>query len=268
MANPRWNSQKNGYGTAIWAAKIAFCVIGILSFCAAVPVAAGALASAVPGFWGSLRSWLARPYLFIAVHFIILVIWKLSDQKQQQHQHHCEEWAVEEHITDSGNPAKVESFNRSHTAPLLRKPTPEIWPSATKVGVPSVDPGESSTSEASCITTESSERSTASSAFMAKKSAEPESKSSITMMEEEDEAVAVATVAGMANDSMEVTWKAIAKKSSRAAAVPPAAAKSSQHARQPEPPPPSTGHDDLNRRFDDFIKKNHEQIRLLNSRRR
>ncbi|KAJ8459385.1 hypothetical protein OPV22_032311 [Ensete ventricosum] len=268
MENPRRNSQKNGYGTTIWAAKIAFCFIGILSFCAAVPVAAGALASALPGFWESLRSWLGRPYLFIAVHFIILVIWKLSDQKQQQHQHHREEWVVEEHMTDSGSRAKVESFNHSHTAPLLRKPTLEIWPSATKVGVPSVDPGESSTSEASCITTESGERSTASSAFMAEKSAEPESKSSIMVTEEEAEAVAAATVAGLANASVEATWKAIAQKSSRTAAVPPAAAKSRQHARQPEPPPSSTGHDDLNRRFDDFIKKNHEQIRLLNSRRR
>ncbi|KAJ8465983.1 hypothetical protein OPV22_028535 [Ensete ventricosum] len=227
MANPRWNSQTNGYDTAIWAAKITFCFIGILSFGAAaraaVPAAVEALASAVPGFWEFLRTWLAPPYLFIAVHFIILVIWKLSDQKQEHHQHR-EQWAAAELMAEPGNPAKVKSFEPLHISPvpILRKPSPEMWrdeisPSPTTPALRAPDPGESSTSDASCLTTESGEISTASSASVVKKSAEPESMSSLKVKKDEDEAAAVATAAGIENDSMEATWKAIMEKSSRAA---------------------------------------------------
>ncbi|XP_064951457.1 uncharacterized protein LOC135605375 [Musa acuminata AAA Group] len=277
MANPRWNSQTNGYDTAIWAAKIAFCFLGILSFGAAaraaIPAAAGALASAVPGFWEFLRSWLAPPYLFIAVHLIILVIWKLSDQKQEHHQHR-EQWAAAERMAEPENPAKVKSFEPLHISPvpILRKPSPEMWrdeisPSLTTPAVRAPDPGEFSTSDASCLTTESGEISTASSAFAVKKSVEPESMSSLTVKKDEDEAAAAATAAGTANDSMEATWKAIMEKSPRAAEVPPPTASSGRGSRQPVAPPSSTGQDELNRRCDDFIKKNYEQIRFLSSRR-
>ncbi|CAL9136601.1 unnamed protein product [Musa acuminata var. zebrina] len=256
MANPRWNSQTNGYDTAIWAAKIAFCFLGILSFGAAaraaIPAAAGALASAVPGFWEFLRSWLAPPYLFIAVHLIILVIWKLSDQKQEHHQHR-EQWAAAERMAEPENPAKMwrDEISPSLTTPAVRAP----------------DPGEFSTSDASCLTTESGEISTASSASAVKKSVEPESMSSLTVKKYEDEAAAAATAAGTANDSMEATWKAIMEKSPRAAEVPPPTASSGRGSRQPVAPPSSTGQDELNRRCDDFIKKNYEQIRFLSSRR-
>ncbi|KAJ8461599.1 hypothetical protein OPV22_034525 [Ensete ventricosum] len=249
MANPKWSSQSSGYETAIWAAKIVFCFLGVVSCGAAVRAAMGALASALPSFWASLRSWLAPQYLFVAVHFIILVIWKLSDQ-QQQHRRHLEQWAAEAGIPESEKLTKIESFEPPPAAGLPRKPSPEIWraPPPTTGEVLALDPGKHSPSDAS---TESCESSTPSSAFEGQRSVQPEAETSIAMAEEEDEAAAAA--AELENDSMEATWKAIMEKSSRPALTPPA--------------PSSASHEDMNRRFDDFIKKNHEQIRLLSSRR-
>lgn len=257
MANPKWSSQNSGYETAIWAAKIVFCFLGVVSCGAAVRAAMGALASARPGFWASLRSWLAPQYLFVAVHFIILVIWKLSDQ-QQQHRHHLEQWAAEAGTAESENPTKIESFEPPPAAGLPRKPSPEIWrdeisPSPTTGEVLALDPVEHSPSDASSLTTESCERSTPSSAFARQKSVQPETETSIAMAEREDEAAASAE---LENDSMEATWMAIMEKSSRPELTPPPVAATS-----------SASHEDMNRRFDDFIKKNHDQIRLLSSRR-
>ncbi|CAL9126854.1 unnamed protein product [Musa textilis] len=255
MANPKWSSQISGYETAIWAAKIVFCFLGVVSCGAAVRAAMGALASALPGFWASLRSWLAPQYLFVAVHFIILVIWKLSDQ-QQQHRRHLEQWAAEAGTAESENPTKIESFEPPPVAGLPRKPSPEIWrdeisPPPTTGEVLALDPSDHSPSDASCLTTEFCERSTPSSACASQKSVQPEAETSIAMAEEEDEAAAE-----LENDSMEATWRAIMEKSARPELTP-----------RPVAAPSSASHEDMKRRFDDFIKKNHEQIRLLSSRR-
>ncbi|XP_074580415.1 uncharacterized protein LOC141836849 [Curcuma longa] len=253
MANPQWKLQRDGHDSAIWTIKISFCFLSILSFGgaaarAAVPATAGALSSSLPGLWAYLRYLLAPPYLFIAVHFMILVIWKLSNQKQQEQQR--EQWPAEEPGSD---PTKIKPFDYSHSYELIRNPSPEICcheiplsPSTEAISSP--DPAEStSSSDISCLTSDSVERSTASSAFAVKKIAEPEPERCITEEEDEELAAALAT-AGIENNSMEMTWKAIMEKSTRPF---------------PSPPPSSSvGQDDITQRFDDFIKKNYEQIRL------
>lgn len=245
----------------ILAAKIAFCFLGVLSFGGAarvaVPAAIGALASALPGSLSFLRSWIAPPYLLVAIHFIVLVIWKLSEQ-QQHHHHHSEQWKAQERKTEPENPRKIECFETIPDASLLRTPSPEICRDEisispkTAAAVPGPELGESSSSDASCLTKESDKRSMASSVFLAKEIVEPESKSSIAVSED---VPAAAGKAGMEDVSMNATWKAIMEKPSRAA-------------RRPEESPPSASHEELNRRFEDFIKKNYEQIRLPSSRRR
>ncbi|XP_074591812.1 uncharacterized protein LOC141847654 [Curcuma longa] len=270
MANPPWRLRAGGYATAIWAAKIAFCFLGVLfvgaAARAAVPAAAAALASSLPGLRASLLSWIRPMYLFIAVHFIILVIWKLSDQKQQR-----EQWSAEEF----GDPETFRSFDNSRSSNITRKLSPDIWSdeisqSPSPAAVSSPDLADSSQSDASCLTIDSVERSTASSMTSIEKSAEPESDRGTTVEEEEDLAAALA-IADVENDSMEATWKAIMEKPSRTAAPPSAAASPSpswRDYRRQDPPPPPAGHDEMTQRFDEFIKKNHQQIRFHTSRRR
>ncbi|XP_042446335.1 uncharacterized protein LOC122031266 [Zingiber officinale] len=203
-------------------------------------------------------SWIRPPHLFITVHFIILVNWKLSDQKQQR-----EQWSAEEF----GDPEMVKSFDNSRSSNINRKPSPDIWSDEISQSA-SPDLAESSQSYASCLTIDSVERSSASSVSSIKKSAEPESDRGTTVEEEEDLATAIA---GVENDSMEVTWKAIIDKPSRTAAPPSEVASPSpsrRDYRRVDPLPPPVGHAELTQRFDEFIKKNHQKIQFHTSRRR
>ncbi|XP_074586432.1 uncharacterized protein LOC141842117 [Curcuma longa] len=238
MANPGSSSRTRGYETLIGASKLGFLFLCILSVGAAtrvaVPAAAEALAVAFPGYRAALRSWLAPPYLFVAVHLIIFVIWKLSDQKQQPREH----WAAESRIVDFGNPKKSKFLGSPPVAEIYVKPSPDISPLETTpssaAAVAASDPIEISSSDASCLTTESD-------AVICKRGVEEESKSSVKRVEEGYEATAIAN-------------EAIMGKTPR------------HEARQPEAASSPSATDEFNRRIDDFIKKNHEQIRLLNGR--
>ncbi|XP_074565390.1 uncharacterized protein LOC141821909 [Curcuma longa] len=251
MANPGPSSWTRGDETLIRASKIGFLLLCVLSAGAAgrvaVPAAAEALAVALPGYRAALRSWLAPPYLFVAVHLIIFVIWKLSDQKQQDR----EQWAAEARMVDSGKPKSSNFLGSPPVSGLLGKPSPYTWrpempPSSTAAAVLAPDPVESSPSDASCLTTDSDEVRAVSSAVTGKKASE-----------EEDEAAA----GEIANESMEAAWKAITENTPRSPAM------SRRKASQPaEAPSSSATPDEFNQRIDDFIKKTHEQLRLLNGR--
>ncbi|XP_042399802.1 uncharacterized protein LOC121989690 [Zingiber officinale] len=252
MANSGSSSRTRGCETLIGASKLGFLFLCILSVGAAtrvaVPAAAEALAVAFPGYRAALRSWLAPPYLFVAVHLIIFVIWKLSDKKQQPREH----WAAESRIVDFGNPKKSTFLGSPPVAGISVKPSPDISPLGTTpssaAAVAASDPTERSPSDVSCLTTESDAVRVVSSAVINKRGVEEESKSSVKQVEEGYEAAAIAN-------------EAITGKTPRSPATP-----RHEEAKQPAAAPSPSATDEFNRRIDDFIKKNREQIRLLNGR--
>ncbi|XP_019710870.2 uncharacterized protein [Elaeis guineensis] len=267
MAVFRRGLPKSGYQTAIFAAKVAFLLAGILSIAAvariAVPYAASLLASAVPRTWDALSTWLVPPYLFITVHLIIIVIWKLSDHK---HHHQTHSWPADDMSPDAPQPLKPKYLG---AAPLLTKPSPEIWrefshhPPESEAATPAMakEPADPSPpSDASCLTTESDEKSTASSRLDIKKSivSAPES---VEPVEEEEEEAPVPVLEIEENNSMDDTWKAIMQRSSSSRSE----AAAGRGIRLPEvvrAAPVVADPDEMNRRFEDFIKKKKDEIRL------
>ncbi|RRT76949.1 hypothetical protein B296_00007439 [Ensete ventricosum] len=181
MADLRRRPPKNGLEKTIWVSKIGLFLLGILAFGVAarlaVPTAAGVLASALPRFWASLCSWLVPPYLFVFIQFIVLVIWKLSEQKQP----HRDPWAVEERKQEALDPVKTRAFELPSSVSLPREPS-------------------------DACTRELEEKPAASSAFETETSTEPSAESG-DLLEAAEGAVE--------NDSMETTWKAIVEKSSQ-----------------------------------------------------
>ncbi|KAG1359518.1 putative chromosome alignment-maintaining phosphoprotein 1-like [Cocos nucifera] len=267
MAVFRRSPPKSGYRTVIWVFKLAFLLAGILSIAAlariAVPYAASFLASAVPPAWAALRTWLVPPYLFITVHLIIIVIWKLSDHK---HHHQTHSWPADDTSPDAPQPLKPKYLG---AAPLLTKPSPEIWrefshhPTESEAATPALakEPADPSPpSDVSCLTTESDEKSTASSRLDIKKSIAP-APESVEPVEEEEEETLVPVLESEDNHSMDDTWKAIMQRSSSSRSE----AAVGGGIRLPEvisPAPSVVDPDEMNRRFEDFIKKKKDEIRL------
>ncbi|KAG6508980.1 ESX-1 secretion-associated protein EspI-like [Zingiber officinale] len=300
MADRR-RSPSNGVQKAVWASKIVFSLLGILSVVRlAVPPAAGVLAPALPRLWASLCSCLSPPYLFVVIHLIVLVIWKLSDQKH----HHGPPEATEA--------VKIKAFESAppppaaQAVPLSPRPTP-----ATPKPLDPDSDGDPLDKEAESSEENDSMEATWK-AIMEKTprggenpgprrpppppSPPPEATEAVKIKSFESAPPPPAAQAAPLsprptpatpkpldpdsdgnpldkeaesseeNDSMEATWKAIMEKTPRGGENP--------GPRRPPPPPspptaairarlPSvTGRDELNRRFDDFIKKRHDQIRL------
>ncbi|KAH7690294.1 hypothetical protein IHE45_02G038300 [Dioscorea alata] len=218
---------------ALWVASLAVLLAGAVSAAAlartSLPYSL-ALLSSLPRAWSSFRSWLSPPYLFAAIHFIIIVIWKLSDKKQ------------------SSRDADPHSKPRD---PLSRKPSAELWteiradPLESDSRSPDPVVEQEKSSNGSCITDESLE-----------------------------------------NETMDATWKAIME-----AAASPARpqlrksetwertdrAPATEAAREPVFRHSATfkessgwrgrevlmmGHEELDQRFEAFIRMNREEMRL------
>ena len=90
--------------TTVLAAKVAFASAALAAAASfarlAVPQLVSVAGAVLPRAWTVARFWLVPPYLFVTVHLIILVIWKLSDHKhfhQAQAPHHKDPWPVSQH---------------------------------------------------------------------------------------------------------------------------------------------------------------------------
>ncbi|GJN01325.1 hypothetical protein PR202_ga18584 [Eleusine coracana subsp. coracana] len=241
----------------------------------AVPHLVSAGGAVLPRLWAVARFWLAPPYLFVTVHLIILVIWKLSDHKHFHHAHHKDPWPV--------------SAQHQHTSPPVIAVDEVVAPAAIKVankeeeeefGAYAADyssPDFSPDSGDSCVTTESDEdaasSSAASSSYYSSSMMEarrsvavvaPARQERAAVLERDLSLPASQTVDGGDDDDMDATWNAIMQKTRSAppaaapASPPPAPAQQQQSPTRPPPRArdPSVGAEEMNRRFDDFIKKN------------
>lgn len=235
MADRGPRSLGNGVEKAIWASKIVFFLLGILSAVRlAVPPAAAALSSAVPRLSASLCSCLAPPYLLVVIHLIILLIWKLSDQR---HHPHGEPWHVEEKPPEAVDVVKIKP---SEPPPPPPPPASSLSPDPTPLSSPRIQPSPGPD-----------------------ETLDPDSGDS--QLTDDGDPPDEATESSDENDSMEATWKAIMENTPRGGGTP-----GNAEPRRPSPAPaairarlPSvTGREELNQRFDDFIKKRHDQIRL------
>jgi Domain of unknown function (DUF4408) len=278
------------------ALKISLLVVSAISLFVlarfTIPHISSLLSVVLPHIWALLLAWLAPPYLFITVHFIILVIWKLSDHKPSHqwapHQEHPQvvkskqqpsreispeiprdiptrgsEWAQsgETAVPKQNLPVEVslgisrEEQGYYQWAPEEEQNLPkqrfsrEISPKNSR---------EFSPSDESCLMEEKSdEKSTASSHLEMRRSEMPELASEteiVRRLEPELEESAVVEEGEVdLDDSMDATWNTIMAKTPRPVVPTP------NRTTEPET---SVGADEMNRRFEDFIKKSRDQIRL------
>ncbi|XP_062227146.1 actin cytoskeleton-regulatory complex protein pan1-like [Phragmites australis] len=247
--------------STLLAAKVAFASAALAAAASfarlAVPQLVSVAGAVFPRVWAIVRFWLTPPYLFVTVHLIILVIWKLSDHRHFQAQaHHRDPWPVAQH-TPHPPAAAVPAVEEA--APAVR--AKEEFDSSAGYDEP-LEPEFSPDSGGgeSCVTTESDEdASSAPSSYLvdARRSVAPAQEHAVL---ERELSLPPQTVDfdGEGDDDLDATWNAIMQKTRPAPAAP--APAPPPPAQQPPPPPrardPSVGAEEMNRRFDDFIKKN------------
>ncbi|KAH0460364.1 hypothetical protein IEQ34_011027 [Dendrobium chrysotoxum] len=180
-----------------------------------VPCVFSLLASNIPRLWNSVCSSTAPPYLFfIAVNFIILTIWKLSENRAL----HTERLPEEE---SPFKPDIISVRSRDLTSPEDFGKTPSI-PAGNGMLTDSAteETSPAPASESSCITKVSTEKSTASSS------------SSIDLLLSEAALTAIGAEGKEktavddrdGTDSLDATWNAITRKSGRWERSPPISA--------------------------------------------
>ncbi|XP_020571003.1 uncharacterized protein LOC110018103 isoform X2 [Phalaenopsis equestris] len=226
-----------------------------------VPCLFNLLASTISNLWVSVRSSTAPPYLFVAVNFIILTIWKLSENRVIHSDRMPEEEnpfnsdVVSLRSQDLVSPLNPQVFRK--TSMDDSRKTPSI-PTENYILTDSAEekPSPAPASESSCITTVSEEKSTASSSSDGLNL--PDSGLTTTFPKGKEEIV----------DSLDATWNSITRKIGRWERSPsPPLIAGKQTGRLSEMTVSgdcalSEGKDDMNQLFEDFIKKNYDQFRL------
>lgn len=250
---------KKGFSTTKFALLLAEILFAVIVAWFAIPFVFGFLGSAVPRLWVYVRSATAPPYLFLAINFIILTIWKLSENRSFYTDSLPEE-------DSNSNPGlfslRSRDLGSAQAVQLLQKSLPEDCNKAHSISagnglLPDYTGEESSLApapESSCLTAESEEKSISSPPPPPLGFSVPEP--ALAAMDPEREEVAMVDGRNE-DDSLNATWNSIMRKSRRFPA-PPAVGKSTPR----ECNPSSECNDDINQRFDDFIKKNYDQIRL------
>ncbi|KAJ3689248.1 hypothetical protein LUZ61_018412 [Rhynchospora tenuis] len=294
MANFR--REFNGFFSSLSGIQIGLILISAISLfilaMLSIPHISG-LSVALFEIWAVLSAWLAPPYLFIAIHFIILVIWKLDQKPPRDHPwaphqnqqpvvkpkqqlsreispeisrsipNKAEEWAPPE------QPAVPKHNLSGEVLPGISREEPEPfqWDPPAEQSLPKqrlsreISPKKSpnvshrgSFSNESCLT---EDESTASSRFEMRRNERPQmapDREVVRRLEPEEEEPAVIEEEEVdVDDSMDATWKAIMEKTPRPVVPTPR--------RAPEIET-SVGADEMNQRFEDFIKKSRDQIRL------
>ncbi|XP_042494724.1 uncharacterized protein LOC122074016 isoform X3 [Macadamia integrifolia] len=214
------SSTRNRFQMAVWIVKLGFLFIGIVSTVLllklTVPYSVNALLSAIPRLWFSFRIWLAPPYLYIIVNFIIIII-AASSRFQQKH------WGKngEEVVIEAENENRLQKQERSDLASDYLKTSTEIWPDMEEIpqeyvekALVYVEKSPEVPSGVSCLT-DSDEKTTTdlsvSSRFAATKPLETSrriDKSAAAPPQQTAKSVGVAK-AKKQNDTLDATWKMI-----------------------------------------------------------
>lgn len=255
-----------GLAKTLLAAKVAFASAALAAAASfarlAVPQLVSVAGAFFPRAWAAARVWLVPPYLFVTVHLIILVIWRLSGHKHVQAQQHKDLW----HHQPSHPPPVAVSAAEEAASPVNPK---EVFVAAAEYGEP-LEPECSPDSGGgeSCVTTESDEDVSCEAYYLAdaRRSLAPAQEHAVLDPELSPPPPSVAATAvdcGVDDDDddLDATWKSIMHKTRPEAAAAPAAPPV-----QPPPPPgrardPSVGAEEMNKRFDDFIKKSRHSFR-------
>lgn len=250
-----------GLAKTLLAAKVAFASAAFAAAASfarlAVPQLVSVAGAFFPRAWAAARFWLVPPYLFVTVHLIILVIWKLSGHKHVQAQQHKDPW----HHQPSHPPPVAVPAAEEAASPVNPK---EEFITAAKYGEPLEPEGSpDSGGGESCVTTESDEDVSCDAYYLADatRSLAPAQEHAVLDLELSPPPPSVAATAmdfGVDDDDLDATWKSIMHKTRPEAAAAPAA--------PPAPPPPrardpSVGAEEMNKRFDDFIKKSRHSFR-------
>uniref|UniRef100_A0A0E0KWS5 DUF4408 domain-containing protein n=1 Tax=Oryza punctata TaxID=4537 RepID=A0A0E0KWS5_ORYPU len=249
-----------GMAATVLAAKVAFAaaaVAGAGSFARlAVPQLVSVAGAVFPRVWAAARVWLVPPYLFVTVHLIILVIWKLSDHKhfQAQQQQHKDPWPHPHPAV----PVAAVLPSAAEDAPSLVVKTKEEFGAAAAVyggGMPEheespeISPDSGSGGGESCVTTESDEDASTAASYTSdarRNLAPPPQEHSVLEREFSLPLPAVAATAvdigrddaaADDDDDLDATWNAIMQKT-RPATAPAMAAPPAQKAPAAGPPPP------------------------------
>lgn len=127
MANLVQSSSRNRFETVIWTVKLVLLSVGVLStvllFKLAIPYSINLIVSTVPRVWIFFCSFLAPPYLYFVVNFIIISIVASSNFQQK----HSEKKMEEKEEENPQQQQQLQKQRDSEEALSSQEKATEIW---------------------------------------------------------------------------------------------------------------------------------------------